>query len=99
MVPSIEQHVDWIADCLDYLRAHRIARIEASDSAQAAWEAHVAAVADATLMPQADSWYLGANVPGKPRTFMAYLGGLGPYRQRCEQVAAAGYAGFELTPA
>ena len=99
MVPSIEQHVDWIADCLEYLRAHRIARIEASASAQAAWEAHVAAVADATLMPQADSWYLGANVPGKPRTFMAYLGGLGPYRQHCDEVAAEGYAGFELTPA
>jgi cyclohexanone monooxygenase len=56
-------------------------------------------VADATLMPQADSWYVGANVPGKPRVFMAYLGGLGPYRQRCDQVAAQDYAGFELTPA
>ena len=99
MVMSIEQHVDWIADCLDYLRAHGIARIEAAAPAQADWEAHVAAVADATLMPQADSWYVGANVPGKPRVFMAYLGGLGPYRQRCDQVAAQGYAGFELSPA
>jgi cyclohexanone monooxygenase len=99
MVPSIEQHVDWIADCLDYLRAHRIARIEASPGAQADWVAHVAAVANATLMPQADSWYVGANVPGKPRVFTPYLGGLGPYRRRCDQVAAQGYAGFELTPA
>jgi cyclohexanone monooxygenase len=99
MVPSIEQHVEWIADCLEYLREHRIARIEASEKAQADWVAHTAAIANATLMPQADSWYLGANVPGKPRTFMAYLGGLGPYRQRCDEVAAEGYAGFELTPA
>ena len=99
MVMSIEQHVDWIADCLIYLRARGIRSIEASAPAQAQWEAHVAAVADATLMPQADSWYVGANVPGKPRVFMAYLGGLGPYRQRCDQVAAQGYAGFELTPA
>lgn len=99
MVMSIEQHVDWIADCLAYLRARDIRCIEASAPAQVQWEAHVAAVADATLMPQADSWYVGANVPGKPRVFMAYLGGLGPYRQRCDQVAAQGYAGFELTPA
>ncbi|MEA3219895.1 NAD(P)/FAD-dependent oxidoreductase [Immundisolibacter sp.] len=99
MVMSIEQHVDWIADCLAYLRARGIRCIEASAPAQAQWEAHVAAVADATLMPQADSWYVGANVPGKPRVFMAYLGGLGPYRQRCDEVAAQGYAGFELTPA
>ena len=99
MVMSIEQHVDWIADCLAHLRARGIRSIEASAPAQAQWEAHVAAVADATLMPQADSWYVGANVPGKPRVFMAYLGGLGPYRQRCDQVAAQGYAGFELTPA
>ncbi len=99
MVPSIEQHVEWIGDCLDYLRANRIARIEASENAQADWVAHTAAIANATLMPQADSWYVGANVPGKPRVFTPYLGGLGPYRQRCDQVAAQGYAGFELTPA
>ncbi|MGE0809909.1 MAG: flavin-containing monooxygenase [Immundisolibacter sp.] len=99
MVASIEQHVEWIADCLDYLRAHRIARIEASENAQADWVAHTAAIANSTLMPQADSWYVGANVPGKPRVFTPYLGGLGPYRQRCDQVAAQGYAGFELTPA
>jgi cyclohexanone monooxygenase len=98
MVPSIEQHVEWIADCLEYLRAHCIARIEASENAQADWVAHTAAIANATLMPQADSWYVGANVPGKPRVFMPYLGGLGPYRQRCDQVAADGYAGFDLTP-
>ena len=99
MVASIEQHVEWIADCLDYLRAHRIARIEASEGAQDDWVAHTAAIANSTLMPQADSWYVGANMPGKPRVFTPYLGGLGPYRQRCDQVAAAGYAGFELTPA
>jgi cyclohexanone monooxygenase len=99
MVVSIEQHVEWIADCMAYLREHHVACIEASPQAQAGWVAHVAEVANGTLMPQTDSWYVGANVPGKPRVFMAYLGGLGPYRQRCDQVAAQGYAGFELSPA
>ena len=96
MVVSIEQHVDWIADCLRYLREQHIASIEASPQAQASWVAHVAEVANGTLMPQADSWYVGANVPGKPRVFTPYLGGVGPYRQHCEQVAARGYEGFEL---
>ena len=96
MVVSIEQHVEWIADCMAYLRQQGIACIEASPQAQAGWVAHVAEVANGTLMPQADSWYLGANVPGKPRVFTPYLGGVGPYRQHCQQVAAGGYEGFEL---
>ena len=96
MVVSIEQHVEWIADCMAYLRQQGIACIEASAPAQAAWVAHVADVANGTLMPQTDSWYVGANVPGKPRVFTPYLGGVGPYRQHCQQVAAKGYEGFEL---
>jgi cation diffusion facilitator CzcD-associated flavoprotein CzcO len=96
MVVSIEQHVEWIADCLAHLHEHDIACIEASPQAQAAWVAHVAEVANGTLMPQTDSWYVGANVPGKPRVFTPYLGGVGPYRQHCDQVAARGYEGFEL---
>ncbi|MGK2940694.1 MAG: flavin-containing monooxygenase [Immundisolibacter sp.] len=97
MVVSIEQHVEWIAGCLAYLREHDLACIEANPQAQAGWVAHVADVANSTLLPQTDSWYVGANVPGKPRVFTPYLGGVGPYRQHCQQVAAKGYEGFELS--
>jgi cation diffusion facilitator CzcD-associated flavoprotein CzcO len=98
MVVSIEQHVEWIADCIAHLRAPGAATIEARSDAQAAWCAHVTELVAGTLMPQTDSWYVGANVPGKPRVFMPYLGGVGPYRARCDAVAAAGYEGFDLTP-
>jgi len=99
MMVSIEQHVDWIADCIDYLRARGLASIEATPEAEAAWVEHVNAVADATLFPQANSWYMGANVPGKPRVFLPYIGGVGPYRQKCDEVRRADYAGFTLSPA
>ncbi len=96
MLPSIEQHVDWIADCLDYLRDRGHAAIEASAEAEEDWVAHVAEVASATLYPTCNSWYLGANVPGKPRVFMPYLG-FPPYVEKCDQVAANDYEGFELS--
>jgi cyclohexanone monooxygenase len=94
MVKSIEQHVDWITDCLVHLRALGIATIEANADAQATWMEHVQEVADGTLYPRANSWYVGANIPGKPRRFMPYLGGLGAYRTKCEAVTSAGYEGF-----
>jgi cyclohexanone monooxygenase len=97
MVVSIEQHVEWITGLLDRARADGVRRIEATAEAQDAWVAHVNAVADATLFPKADSWFVGANVPGKPRVFMPYLGGVGAYRQRCEDVAREGYRGFVLS--
>ena len=96
MIVSIEQHVDWIADCLAHLRAHQRERIEATTEAEDAWVAHVNEVGHMTLYPLAKSWYMGANVPGKPRIFMPYIGGVGVYRQKCDEVAAAGYAGFTL---
>ncbi|MHB8695076.1 MAG: flavin-containing monooxygenase, partial [Solirubrobacteraceae bacterium] len=96
MVCSIEQHVDWIAECIAYLREHEIDTIEVTAGAEDGWVEHVADVARATLFPRAASWYLGANVPGKPRVFMPYLGGVGAYRRRCEEIAAAGYEGFTL---
>jgi len=99
MITSIEQHVDWIARCIDWLRTHGVRRIEADPAAEDAWVAHVNAVADQTLFPRANSWYVGANVPGKPRVFMPYIGGLGVYRQRCDDVAARGYEGFLLDAA
>ena len=94
MVVSIEQHVDWIADCLVHLRDRRLASIEATPAAQEAWMEHVGALGAMTLYPRARSWYMGANVPGKPRVFMPYVGGVGVYRQRCDEIAARGYEGF-----
>ena len=96
MVASIEQHVDWITDCLGYLRDKKIRHIEAHDDAENEWVAHVNEVADATLYPRANSWYVGANIPGKPRVFMPYVAGLDKYRKICDEVAANDYRGFSL---
>lgn len=96
MIVSIEQHVDWIADCLVHLRARGHTTIEATREAVEAWVAHVNEVGRATLYPLARSWYTGANVPGKPRVFMPYVGGVGAYREHCDRVAALGYEGFSL---
>jgi cation diffusion facilitator CzcD-associated flavoprotein CzcO len=97
MPVAIEQHVEWITDCIAYLRAHGIERIEATADAMDRWVAEVNAAANATLLPQAKhSWYLGANVPGKPRVFMPYAGGMAHYREICDGVAARGYEGFAL---
>jgi cation diffusion facilitator CzcD-associated flavoprotein CzcO len=93
---SIEQHVDWITDCLAYLRAHDLRGIEPTVAAEDAWVEHVNEVAHTTLYPLANSWYMGANIPGKPRIFMPYVGGVGNYRKKCDAVAANGYEGFTL---
>ena len=99
VIVSIEQHVDWIADCLADMRERGAATIESDRAAEDAWVEHVGAVAAGTLYPRAASWYMGANVPGKPRVFMPYIGGVGAYRQQCDRVAAAGYEGFRFGPA
>jgi cyclohexanone monooxygenase len=99
MIVSIEQHVDWIADALSHMRERGLEAMEADKAAEETWVAHVNEVAHATLYPQANSWYMGANVPGKPRIFMPYIGGVGVYRQICNEVAAKGYEGFVLTAA
>ncbi|WNG46974.1 NAD(P)/FAD-dependent oxidoreductase [Archangium minus] len=96
-IVSIEQHVDWIADCITYLREHRLERIEATVEAEDSWVAHARELVERTLFPLADSWYIGANIPGKPRVFMPYIGGVGAYRKKCDAVAAQGYEGFSLT--
>ncbi len=93
MIISIEQHVDWISGCMRWMREHGKRTIEATVSAQDQWVDHVNAVAGMTLYPTCNSWYLGANVPGKTRVFMPLLG-FPPYAQTCEQVAANGYEGF-----
>ena len=97
MIVSIEQHVDWIADCVSYMRGHGFAAMEAERDAEDKWVDHVNEVAHGTLYPQANSWYMGANIPGKPRIFMPYIGGVGVYRQICNEVAAKGYEGFQMT--
>jgi cation diffusion facilitator CzcD-associated flavoprotein CzcO len=101
MPVSIEQHVEWISDLVDYTREHDVVLVEADADAETAWVAHVNDIASKTLFPLANSWYLGANIPGKPRVFMPYPGGVGNYRIKCDEVAAAGYEGYTLssTPA
>ncbi|MEO1964667.1 alpha/beta hydrolase fold domain-containing protein [Hyphomonas sp.] len=99
MIVSIEQHVDWISDCIAWMRDNGLATIEPTEAAEDEWAAHNEAVAEQTLFPQANSWYIGANVPGKPRTFMAYIGGVDVYRILCDQIAASDYHGFRTTPA
>ena len=96
MVLHAEAHVNWIADCIRHLDEHGYVGIEASTDAVNLWIADCAARADATLFPKADSWYLGANVPGKPRVFMLFVSGFAVYNDICAEVAAAGYSGFEL---
>jgi len=99
MIVSIEQHVDWITDCIAYMRDRGFEAMEANRNAEDSWVAHVNEVAHTTLYPQANSWYMGANIPGKPQIFMPYIGGVGAYRQICNDVAAKGYEGFSMTAA
>jgi len=98
MPVSIEQHVDWVSDCIAHLESHGKKTIEATPDAQERWVAHVNEIVNMTLMPGANSWYMGANIPGKPRVFLPYLGpeGVGGYRKKCDEVAAGGYEGFVL---
>jgi cation diffusion facilitator CzcD-associated flavoprotein CzcO/acetyl esterase/lipase len=96
MLVSIEQHVDWVSDCIAWMNENGKTAIEPSDAAERDWAEHTAHLAGMTLFPQADSWYMGANVPGKPRMFLAYVGGVGAYRLICDQIAATGYHGFDV---
>jgi cyclohexanone monooxygenase len=97
MIASIEQHVDWIADCIGHMRKGGFDRIEASAQAERDWVEHVNKVADSTLYPLANSWYMGANIPGKPRVFMPYVGGFDRYKRHCDAIAAKGYEGFKFS--
>jgi cation diffusion facilitator CzcD-associated flavoprotein CzcO len=97
-VTALEQHVDWIGDCIDYLRANGIRTIEASTTAQQEWIDHATSLVAPTVLvhPSCNSWYNGGNVPGKKRMYMGYTGGIPEYRRRCDEIAAAGYTGFKL---
>lgn len=94
MVATIEQHVNWVAECIHYMETHGVNELEARRDFQDAWVEHVNQVASSTLFPTCDSWYLGANIPGKPRVFMPYVGGFPAYTGKCNEVLANGFQGF-----
>jgi len=97
MPVAIEQHVEWIRDCIAYIDKKGVDTIEATESSMDDWVRHVNDTANATLLPKAThSWYLGANIPGKPRVFMPYPGGMVKYRNICDEIAADNYRGFDL---
>jgi cyclohexanone monooxygenase len=98
MIVAIEQHVEWIADCIAFMRKHGVEAIEPTLKAQEQWMEHVDEVANSTVFPLAkNSYYVGANVPGKPRVFAIYVGGLDNYRRKCDEVAEHGYDGYALS--
>ena len=97
-VAALEQHVEWISDCIVYLRTNKIRTIEALPGAQQEWIDHATSLVAATVLvhPSCNSWYNGGNVPGKKRMYMGYTGGIPEYRRRCDEIATAGYTGFKL---
>ena len=99
MMVSIEQHVDWISDLIEHMQSKGVDSIEPTELAQERWVQHSNDIADLTLLPTANSWYMGANVPGKPSVFLPYPGGVSAYRAICDEVVANGYVGFTLSEA
>jgi cation diffusion facilitator CzcD-associated flavoprotein CzcO len=97
MPVAIEQHVEWIGNLLDFLSEHGLDRVEAELEAEKKWTDHVREAGEGTLLPHADSWYVGANIPGKPRVIFPYAGGLGAYRQHCAEIASSGYPDLNAT--
>ncbi len=95
MAVSIEQHVEWVTDCIAAMRDEGTDTLEPTETAEAGWQVHVADCASITMFEQTDSWYMGANVPGKPRVFLPYVGGVGNYRAVCDDVVAQDWIGFE----
>jgi cyclohexanone monooxygenase len=98
MPVSIEQHVEWITDCIDNMRKTSKTTIEATRQAQDQWVAHVNEIVGGSLLPRANSWWMSANIAGKPRAFLPYLDpeGVGGYRKRCDEIAAKSCEGFTL---
>ena len=97
MTTCLQQQTEWITRCIRHLRTSNRSVIEPTREFEDAWVAHHDETANATLISKTNSWYLGSNVPGKPRRVLSYTGGVGTYRQKCEEVAASGYAGFQMT--
>jgi cyclohexanone monooxygenase len=97
VIMAIEQHVEWVSECIAHMKRIGVKLIEATRDAEDDWGLQVEAVARATLFADANSWYTGANIPGKPRVFLPYVGGLGVYTEICSKIAAAGYTGFQFS--
>ena len=97
MIPSVEQHVEWISECIRHMNSKDLKRIVADSTAENNWMEHVNDLAEKSLRSTCLSWYLGSNIPGKPRVFMPYIGGVPSYRKKCEDVVEEGYFGFEMT--
>jgi cyclohexanone monooxygenase len=97
VVMSIEQHVEWASDLIEHMRREGFDAVDADADAQREWSDHVHEAAAATLFVKGKSWYLGANVPGKPRVFMPYVRGIGVYRDLCDEIAKDGYRGFHFS--
>ena len=96
MTTCLQQQTEWISDCIAYIRANDKTVIEPTAEGEEAWVQHHDETANATLISKTDSWYLGTNVPGKPRRVLSYCGGVGTYRQKCADVAETGYEGFAM---
>ena len=97
MPVAIEQHVEWVTDCISFLEDNKIASIEATEDSMDKWVSHVNECADVTLMPHAKhTWYYGANIPGKPRVFMPYAGGMARFRAICDDIARHMYIGYKI---
>jgi len=94
MTTCLQQQVEWISDCIRYLRKNHLNVIEPTREAQDAWVAHHDEIANTTLVTKTYSWYMGSNIEGKPRRLLSYIGGVGTYRQKCDEVASGGYQGF-----
>ena len=96
MTTCLRQQAEWISECIRHMRANDRTVCEPTREAQDKWVEHHDQVASATLVVKTNSWYMGSNVEGKPRRLLSYIGGVGAYRQKCDEAAAAGYAGFEI---
>ena len=96
MTTCLQQQTEWITDCIRYMQSRNITSCEPTRQLEDDWVAHHDETANATLIARTSSWYLGSNVPGKPRRVLSYTGGVGVYRQKCAEVAADGYPGFAM---
>ena len=97
MTTCLQQQTEWISDAIRNLREQGKSVIEPTTEGEDAWVAHHEETANATLVTKTHSWYLGSNVPGKPRRLLSYIGGVGTYRQKCTEEAAAGYPAFRIS--
>jgi acetone monooxygenase len=96
MTTCLQQQAEWINNCVQYMRGHNLNVCEPTREAEDQWIAHHEEIAQATLLTKTNSWYMGSNVPGKPRRLLSYVGGVGQYRQKCDEVAAMNYQGFAM---